>query len=88
MSREAISSSMSSSFSDSPWSRRPTGMPVHEPTTSAISSAETLSAIIGPDDEPGFPDPSPPPMVPSAPEASSSLATAASRSAWTAGISP
>ena len=42
-----MTSSMCRSFSLSPWSMRPAGMPVHADTTSAISSAPTMSAIIG-----------------------------------------
>ena len=35
--------SIESSFSVSPWSRRPAGMPVHAEMTSAMSSAPTRS---------------------------------------------
>ena len=43
MTRWCRRSSMWTSFSTSPSSRRETGIPVHLPTTSAISSASTFS---------------------------------------------
>ncbi len=73
-----MASSMCRSFSLSPWSMRPAGMPVHADTTSAISSAPTLSAIIGAA------------SGPDAANASSacSAASASSSSRCTCGISP
>jgi len=47
ISRSPTTSSMRSSFSVSPWSSLPVGMPVHAETTSATSSGPTRSAIIG-----------------------------------------
>ena len=46
MSRLPMCSSACSSFSRSPSSRRPAGMPVHDDTTSAMSSAVTCSPTI------------------------------------------
>ena len=76
MSRRPITSSMRSSFSVSPSSSRPVGMPVQAATTSATSSAVTFSAIIG----------STPPPARSVPARSAASAASISRS--TAGISP